>query len=450
MKPVYRIGLFALCGTALLIQQTLHAVAAPSTALALDQYFQRRVTQSGFSGETLVARGHDILFEKAFGKADVEHGVALTSEMPMRIGSLTKPITAVAVMHAVEEKKLQLDAPICKFLSKCPRAWQAVTIDHLLSHTSGLPDLFQKLPAVPVEQTTGEVDKVLDTPAAKPIAAAGSKYSYNNFGYILLGYALEKVYAKPYPEIMQALVFVPAGMKHATYDYPDRIIPNRVRGYISRNGTLYNTKDDPAAYSAGGLLLSSSDLFHFERALFDGKLLASETRDLLFQPPAGQNYGRGWQVAKIFGRQVYQHNGETHGASASFVYVPSEHLWMHVLSNIEDTKTRAYVCDALSKVYGGNYLDPTLARHGSEPEAQYTGRYEFPDGTIRDIVLQGGVLNYSVDGHNQPLEQLAPAHYVFAVDESIRLDFKQTPKGFEMTRSRCNGDFETAYSVQQH
>jgi CubicO group peptidase (beta-lactamase class C family) len=406
---------------------------------ALDTYLARRIAQDKFSGTVLLAKDGKIVFEKSTGDADIEHHVALTPDMPMRIGSLTKPVTAVAVMRAIEDGKFALDTLVCTFLATCPDGWQKVTIRNLLTHTSGLPDLFQALPAVPVEQTVAEVDKVLKTPAAKPVAPAGSAYSYNNFGYVLLGYVLEKTEAMAYPQIMQKLVFDPAGMTDATYDYPDRIIANRVRGYVRKDGVPFNTIRDPAAYAAGGLLLSGHDFLHFEQALFQGTLLKPESRALLFEPPAGNNYGLGWQAANAFGRTVYQHNGETHGASASFIFVPADNVWLHVLSNFEDVPTHAYACDMLAAYYGANYPDPTRTAR-TPPEPDFAGTYKFGDGTVRDIVLKDGALNYAAGGQPQALEPLAPGLYAFAVDESVRLEFHRTATGVTLNRTRCGSD----------
>jgi CubicO group peptidase (beta-lactamase class C family) len=440
--PVKHIASVVFLSIALLSTTTMAADSRPIATIK--SYFQRRAANDGFSGIVLIARGRKILLQKSFGEADREHRIPFQPIDPVRIGSLTKPVTAIAVMRTIEAGKLRLDDPICKYLSKCPQGWEAVTIDQLMTHSSGLPDLFEKLPAVPVEQTTAEIDKVLAGPDTKPVEAAGTLYRYNNFGYILLGYTLEKVYAKTYPEIMEQEVFGPAGMNQATYDYPDRIIANRVRGYVRHGMTLVNTTGDPAAYSAGGLLLSSQDFLNFEWALFHGSLLKPDTRALLFAPPKGQNYGRGWQVAEIFGRIAYQHNGETDGASASFAYIPADDLWIHVLSNIEDTPTRAYLCDALGQFEHADYPDPTLAPRNLAAESRFAGVYVYADGTSRAFALKDGVLTYVNGTKEYPLRPLAPGRYALIADEQTRLDFRTSTTGVTVTRSRCGGEFATA------
>jgi D-alanyl-D-alanine carboxypeptidase len=432
------IGVFALI---LLVQS---AFALPSSIDAVDAYFRRRAAHDDFTGMVLMASGGKILYERSFGESDREHHIPLHASDPMRIGSLTKPITAVAALRAIEEGKMRLEDPLCKYLSSCPEGWATVTIDNLLTHSSGLPDLFEKLPAVPVEQTAHEIDKVLVGQDTKPLEPAGAGYRYNNFGYVLIGYVLEKVYSKGYPDIMAQEVFSPARMKYAIYDYPDRLISNRVHGYVRRDSILSNATGDPAAFSAGGLLLSSSDLFEFQYALFHDSLLKPQDLALLFMPPEGQNYGRGWQVAQIFGRKVYQHNGGTKGASASFVYVPGEDLWIHVMSNVEDTPTRADLCDALGRFYGVDYIDPTQAPTDLASEARFAGLYRFEDGSDRTILFRDGKLLLVSRGTEFVLRPLASGRYALAVDEQSRLDFQITQQSITLVRSRCGGEYAKA------
>lgn len=192
--------------------------AAPSPD-PLGDYLDSRQRETGFSGAVLIARGGEVLLRTARGSADLEHGLALIPEHVFRIGSVTKTLTATAALTLVEHGRLALDASICSFVASCPEPWQPVTVRHLLSHTSGIPDLFGELPSAPVEETRAEVDRLiarLETPSL--VAEPGLQYAYSNFNYVLLGYAIEVASGQLWEAYLHDSLFAPLGMERTGYD----------------------------------------------------------------------------------------------------------------------------------------------------------------------------------------------------------------------------------------
>src|SRR5262249_44191118 len=144
-----------------------------------------------FSGVVLMARDGRVLFEKAYGLANRELTVRNKLETKFRLGSVTKQFTAMAVMILAERGKVRLTDPICEYVENCPKAWTAITVRHLLTHTSGIPsftdfpdnDQYERLPMTPLATIARFRDKQLDF-------APGERFTYSNSGYLLLGYII--------------------------------------------------------------------------------------------------------------------------------------------------------------------------------------------------------------------------------------------------------------------
>jgi len=216
----------------------------------LDAYLRGR-PDGPFMGVVLIARGPTILFERGYGPADADLGIAVEPSMRFGIGSLTKPMTATAVMRLVERGLMRLSDPIGDYLRVCPPAWRSATIRDLLSHTSGIPDLFGEMRAAPVDSTRGVIDGVASRHLGDSLLAVpGSKYAYSNFNYCLLGYAMEAAAHASWPELMAREVFAPAGMTRTAYDDVWQIMPGRVRGYRRAEHQLRHIAyHDHAAYA---------------------------------------------------------------------------------------------------------------------------------------------------------------------------------------------------------
>jgi CubicO group peptidase (beta-lactamase class C family) len=196
-------------------------------------YLDTAANETGFSGVVLIGRGEEVVFEEAYGLADVDLRVPMSTDHRFRIGSLTKPITASAVLVAVDRGLLALDQHVCRMLPSCPESWESVTVRHLLTHTSGIADHFGDLESVPVEATARELRRVLESlpPDEKLRAPPGAEYAYSNFNYVLLGVVLEQVVGAPWETTLRQLVLEPVGLRAMAYDDVYAIMEDRVRGY---------------------------------------------------------------------------------------------------------------------------------------------------------------------------------------------------------------------------
>ncbi|MCO6512092.1 MAG: beta-lactamase family protein [Aridibacter famidurans] len=316
------------------------SVYGQSLSQQIDSYVSSREKGLEFSGVVLVALDGKVVVQNAYGLADHEYSVPNTPRTRFRIGSVTKPFTAIAVMKLQETGKLDIEDSICRFISDCPAEWQGVRIKHLLTHTSGIPDLFGAMDAVPVENTSDEIDRVIKSLKSRQLQdQPGEEYKYSNFGYCLLGYVIEKASGKLYTPFLTESIVSPLGMRGTLYDDPRPVIKERAQGYVRKDGQLVNDKlTDPAGYSAGGLLSTAEDLFLLDRALFSGKLLSTKSLDRMFTAYKNE-YGFGWKVTSRGGKRLYNHTGVTHGFSAHIARFPDDDVLIVILSNIETENT---------------------------------------------------------------------------------------------------------------
>jgi CubicO group peptidase (beta-lactamase class C family) len=267
------------------------------------------------------------------------------------IGSLSKPFTAVAAMRLVETGRLRLSDSICTYVRVCPNGWRPVTLENLLSHTSGIPDLFSQVAAVPVDSMRSAVDAVVAKHQADALQSEpGEKYAYSNFGYFLMAYAMEAATGRSWSSILRTEVFDRAGTRETEYDDVWRVMSNRVRGYATADGSLRLINyHDHGAWAAGGLLSSAADLLRFDQAFESGRLVSDSSRRAMMTPRKG-DYGLGWQIITAFGQRLRNHTGGTNGYTAWLGHF-DDGTAVIILSNIEESPAKSIGCDVAALVF---------------------------------------------------------------------------------------------------
>ncbi len=288
-----------------------------------------------------VSRGAETILEAGYGTADLENGVPVTRETVFRIGSLTKQFTAAAILRLAQDGKLALDDDLTKYLPDFPTHGARITLRHLLNHTSGLRNFTTRYGVRRRLDLTD--DQLLETFRNEPLDfAPGTRYSYSNSGYYLLGMIIEKVSGKRYDEFLQSTFFAPLGMKQSYYCHNDPIIPHRARGYGVKDGRLVNSEiislNPPGA--AGALCSTVHDLVTWTRALHGGKVLSAEFYRTMITPGALTDgtpidYAGGLRVGTVEGHPVISHGGSISGFRGFLAYYPKDNLVVAVLYNSE-------------------------------------------------------------------------------------------------------------------
>jgi len=296
-----------------------------------------------------VVRGGEVIAAQGYGLANVEHQVAVTPETIFQSGSVGKQFTATAVMLLVEEGKLALSDPITKFLPKAPAAWRGITVRHLLTHTSGIPDYG----AETVDYRKDYTEEELATLAfgLKLEFPPGSRWSYSNTGYVLLGIVVGKASGRFYGDILAQRVFGPLGMKTARVISEEDIVPNRAAGYRLVAGQLKNQEWVAPKLNTtadGSLYLSVLDLVAWDRGLRAGAVLKPASWEAVYTPVrlnSGRTYpyGFGWDVVEAAGQTVHRHGGAWQGFKSGIARFLGSDLTVVVLANLAEADPMRFV-----------------------------------------------------------------------------------------------------------
>ena len=294
------------------------------------------LSEREFSGVVLVARNGRVLFEKAYGLANRELAVPNKLETKFRLGSVTKQFTAMAIMILAERGKVRLSEPICDYIENCPKTWAAVTVRHLLTHTSGIPsftelpdnDHYERLPMTPLATIARFRDKPLEF-------APGDRFTYSNSGYLLLGYIIERASGEKYEDFLRKNIYEPLGMLDSGYDHPSVVLKDRASGYAKEKGhvvnAMYMEMDTP--FGGGSMYSTVGDLLRWDQALYTEKLVSEKSLAQIFNPtqvpyPKGwwsrHKYGFGWFLTKWFGRNLIWHEGGPRGFASGILRYPED------------------------------------------------------------------------------------------------------------------------------
>ena len=287
-----------------------------------------------------VAKGNEIIWSKGYGKADLENDAPARPNTVYRLASVSKSITAVAIMQLVEQGKIDLDAPIQKYIPSFPKKKYPITTRQLLVHLSGVrhyrgEDEFNMKPYKSLTEGL-EVFKN-DTLMHKPEV----KLTYTTYGYVLLGVIVEAASGMSFMDYLTENIFKRAGMTQTYADEPMEIIHHRARFYDLVEGKLYNARYINSSYRwpGGGLLSSAEDLARFAMALQHGQLvkhatLQQMTTALKTSDGKATNYGFGWILGLSQHPEVIWHGGIQPGTTTALAMVFEKNLSVIVLTNI--------------------------------------------------------------------------------------------------------------------
>jgi CubicO group peptidase (beta-lactamase class C family) len=355
------------------------AAAEPQAlATAFDAYMQANVRNAAFSGTVLVARDGVPIFVRSYGLANQAFNVPNTEDTVYQLASISKPFTAILIMMLQEEGKLSVTDLACDHLDDCPPAWRAITIEHLLTHTSGIPN-YSRLPAwdETLDSRTYWRSSVLSLVQDMPLEfTPGEGYRYNNSGYNLLGRIVERIAGKRLPDLYRERILTPLGMTHTDFSTSRRVTPNLATGYYSLGSTfIESTPQSPtSSYGEAGLESTVGDLLKWDRALHENTLISRASYEQMIAH-AKNDYGYGWEMMNWYGRREIGHAGSGAGFSNIVARLIDDDLTVIVLSN-SDEASGGGTARALAGIYFGEAV--------RTPEPQ-------PKAMVLDAILEGGV-----------------------------------------------------------
>jgi CubicO group peptidase (beta-lactamase class C family) len=363
----------------------------------------------------IVVKDGEVLLRKGYGLANVELGVSIEPDMVFRIGSVTKQFTAAATLLLEQQGKLSVTDDIRKFLPEYPTGGRTVTIEHLLTHTSGIRSYTDMESFEKHAREDLSIDEMIELFSAEPFAfEPGEKYAYNNSGYFLLGAIIEKVSGESYETFLQQNIFDPLEMKQTYYGDPERIVARRAAGYErSPSGDDFHNASYLSMrlpYAAGSLLSSVNDLAKWDAALYSEEILDEDSLDKWWRPfsledGTSTHYAYGWSVNSYQGHPVVAHGGGINGFRCYVLRMPEDRLYVAVLTNRAADPAPSLVARKLAAAAIGNPIDtPEAIALSAETLERYTGVYRVDDLAKYHVALssEDGALQLRRFGDEHP------------------------------------------------
>jgi CubicO group peptidase (beta-lactamase class C family) len=340
------------------------SMAGPAPSEQIDALFASFTEGVRPGAAVMVIRDGEIVHSKGYGFADLEHKVPISPDSVFRLGSVSKQFTAMAIAMVADRGLLDYDEPVVKYVPGLS-FFKGVTIRHLLTHTSGLPDYYDEFDASPwvVE---GTIPSNSDTIAylgtmGEPLFGPGERYEYSNPAYEVLTLIVEAVTGQTYADFMRQEVFTPLGMSDSViHDHRRPDIQRRVLGYSGTDDGFELNDDDPlnGIVGSGSQFSSLKDFFYWDQALYGDSLVSESTRQQVFTRAKlndGEeiDYGFGWRLDRYHDQRRIAHGGSWVGFRTAIARYPDIGLSVVVLMNYAEAEPEQ-LSDRVADIYLGS------------------------------------------------------------------------------------------------
>lgn len=412
---------------------------------SIDSLLQTEFKPSEPGIAVLIARKDHIIFQKAYGSANMELNIPLTANMVFRIGSISKQFTAVGILKLVEQGKLSLQDSIQQYLPEFPSKGYPITIENLLTHTSGLKDYTSIESPIPYIERHDFTSKfIIDYFKNEPLNfKPGTKYAYTNSGYVLLGAIMEKITKSRFETYMKDSVLQPAGLLHTYYASEHDLVPARVSGYTKDRGFYENAEYQSISlgFACGDLLSTAQDLYLWNTALLSEKIISKTMLNKAFTPyilNSGEKteYGYGWFVTTINGSRCIKHEGQTSGFISLEYYFPEEETYVTILTNLKSGEDKTNFSDHRFLVFQqiiGMAIDKkniSLIDIGTKRLESYAGEYRAATGTKTIQIKVKGKKLYLHDDIDFEMKALSETRFLLLnIPVKTNIEFIMDDKG---------------------
>ncbi len=426
------------CITVFILFMAIPLFAQDSLPAKLDELVSAYARLGKFNGAVLVSRHGNILLQKGYGSRNAEEHSMNDADTRFQIASATKPFTATVVLKLVSMKKMALTDKLSKYYNGFPHG-DSITIDHLLSHTSGLHNFTE------TDSSIHETDEQRMVPylrKLKPDFVPGTSWHYSNTGYVLLGYIIQKASGLSYWQAVRKYIFEPLHMQNSGFDFI-HLSGNKAVGYDELNDSLKTRAvitDSTVPFGAGSIYSTVKDLYKWHSGLQLYNIVDSNLMSRACQPSALHNYGYGWQIDSVYGKKMLSHSGAISGFGSNFARIPEDDICIVVLSNKSGSTFEAmHITDGLLAVlYQQPYSIPvkrTPVIVSRDILKQYTGTYTIAAMhlTIEVSINQGLLIAQPYrDGYRGPTSVMLPVdntHFFDQRDEELEISFHTDTAG---------------------
>jgi D-alanyl-D-alanine carboxypeptidase len=414
---------------------------APNTgkdlATALNAEAEKGFKPNEPGAAVIVVKDGQVVFRKGYGMANLELGVPIEPDMIFRIGSITKQFTAVGTLMLMEQGKLSLSDEITKFLPDYPTQGQKITVEHLLTHTSGIKS-YTELPEFWQQQRKDlPLKELIDFFKNKPMDfAPGERWNYNNSAYVLLGAVIEKASGQKYADFVEQHIFAPLGMKQTSFDVTTRIIPRRAVGY-QKSGNNYTNAEYLSMslpHAAGSLISSVDDLAKWDAALYTEKLVKQDSLKRAWAPYVLKNgrqtnYGYGWGISTLQGQRMITHGGGINGFTCDAVRLPDARVYVAILTNrnggVGNLAQKLAIMTS-----GKEWREPVAVKLPVAALDKLTGVYQLNEKEEVVVTRQNEALFVEMPRRGkQEVLPLSEAEFFLKLQPSARVSFQRQENG---------------------
>ena len=401
----------------------------------MDNYVQAQTNVKGFSGTVLVMKQNTVVLKKAYGLADREWNIPNTTDTKFRIGSITKQFTAACILQLAEQGKLSIDDKLSKYIPDFPKG-DSVTIHMLLNHTSGIASYTDQPEFLNVAKLSWTTDSMILFFKSRPYNfSPGTKFQYNNSGFFLLGYIIQKASGQSYNNYLREHILNKIGMMNTGVDKSDSVLPMRARGY-SKAKNHYSNADYISLewpFSAGVLYSTVDDMYKWDRALYGTTILSAASKQKMFTPGKG-NYGYGVFIDTLEKHYRIAHGGGIPGFITNISRYVNDDICIIALSN--DEFDAGAIADGLADILFGILverpymhkeikIDPSLLD-------RYVGKYK-AFLTIEVIKKDGKLYRHREGTPDVELKPESETKFFYADDSDRQLEF-ETDKSGKVTK----------------
>jgi CubicO group peptidase (beta-lactamase class C family) len=371
-----------------------------------------------FMGSLCIREAENVVFNKAYGFADVDKNISAHRMTKYKIGSVTKTFTAVMIMQLIEEKKLNLQTKLNRFYPKITNA-EKITIYDLLHHRTGIVDYINgdSITAKNIYRFHSKEEMIQKITDYKPLFEPGTKHEYSNSNYNLLGYIIETLTKKSYAENIQTRIVKKANLLN-TY-FPQGKIETSIGESYSYlfNGTKWEKVEEwenSIAYSAGAIISTPADLTRFMYALFDGKLVKPSSLEQMKEIKEG--YGKALMQFPFGERRFYGHTGGIENFRAVVGYYPTEKLGISLIVNGDNFNRNDIMIGVLSIYYKMPFPFPKFNKIEASELVKFTGTYSSKELPLKMTISEknGELLAQATGQSAFPLTFKEEKTFIFA------------------------------------
>ncbi|MDJ1503349.1 serine hydrolase domain-containing protein [Xanthocytophaga agilis] len=352
----------------------------------LDNLLNTYAQLNQFNGTVLIAKNGKILLEKGYGFQDIQTKTPCSTKTIYQIASVTKTFTSALVLKLAEQKKLSLSDKLTRYYPNLPHG-DSITIEHLLTHTSGIPSISLDTTEINKEENKLANESIMINALMKGPAldfVPGSNWNYSNLGYALLGYIIQKVTGLSYYHALRHYIFQPLQMTHSGFDFIHLADSHKATGYYTyptRSETeLATILDSAGPFAAGAIYSTVGDLYKWHKGLQDNQVISKALQEKAYTAYRNR-YGYGWIVDSLFNTRIVSHSGDIWGFKTNFTRVPTNDICIVLLSNIEDNEQLTTITNKiLSILYQWPYSLPSPPKSpvqlSIDSLRHYTGIYK--------------------------------------------------------------------------